>query len=273
MKYLALFLLTIMCFQSYSQDWENPQIIHKNRERARATFYPFASEEKAIDNYIANGEFIKCLNGKWKFNYVSKTSERPLDFYKMDKDHSNWVEIPVPGNWELYGYGFPNYTNIKYPFKKDQPKIADEYSPVGSYVTWFNIPANWDDREVYIQLGSVKSGYYIWINGKEVGYNQGSKLPAEFNITPYLVKGKNKLAIQVFQFTDGSYLEDQDFWRLSGIQRDVYLFARPKVHIRDFFVKALLDENYKHGIFELDVELLNLDKRSARARINLGVHS
>jgi len=265
MKKLVLFLLTIVCFQSYSQDWENPQIIQKNRERPRATFYSFASQTKAIENNIAKGEYIKCLNGKWKFSYVEKASKRPLDFYKTDKDHSNWDEIPVPGNWELYGYGFPNYTNIKYPFKKNQPKIADDYSPVGSYVTWFNIPSNWDDREVYIQLGSVKSGYYIWINGKEVGYNQGSKLPAEFNITPYLLKGKNKLAIQVFQFTDGSYLEDQDFWRLSGIQRDVYLFARPKVHIRDFFVKALLDEDYKNGIFELDVELRNRDKRSARS--------
>ncbi len=263
-KNLALFLYIIVCFQSYSQDWENPQIIQKNREKPRATFYSFGSEAKAIENNIAKGEYIKCLNGKWKFSYVEKASKRPLDFYKMDKDHSNWDEIPVPGNWELYGYGFPNYTNINYPFKKDQPKIADEYSPVGSYVTWFNISSNWDDREIYIQLGAVKSGYYIWVNGREVGYNQGSKLPAEFNITPYLVKGKNKLAIQVFQFTDGSYLEDQDFWRLSGIQRDVYLFARPKTHIRDFFVKALLDENYKNGILDLDVELLNCDKRSAR---------
>ncbi|WP_167607634.1 sugar-binding domain-containing protein [Maribellus sediminis] len=124
-----------------------------------------------------------------------------------------WAEIPVPGNWELYGYGFPNYTNVEYPLTKNQPLIEDSYSPVGSYVTFFDLPESWDGREVYIQLGAVKSGYYIWLNGEQVGYNQDSKLPAEFNLTPYLKEGKNKLAVQVFQFTDGSYLEDQDFWR------------------------------------------------------------
>lgn len=266
MKYLSLaFILWIACTSSFTQnDWENPQLFQRNREKAHATFFAYSNIENASENNLASEEFIKKLNGKWKFNYVNKISERPLDFFRIDFDNSDWDNISVPGNWEMYNYGFPNYTNIDYPFKMDQPKIEDRYSPVGSYVTYFEIPDNWNNREVFIQFGSVKSGFYIWLNGKEVGYNQDSKLPAEFNLTPYLVKGKNKLAVQVFQFTDGSYLEDQDFWRLSGIQRDVFLFARPKTHIRDIFAKALLDVNYKNGVFELNVELNNLDKQTVK---------
>jgi len=192
MKKTGLLLLLLMLGSSLvfgQNDWENPRVFQKNREKARATFFPFASEAKALDNDPAGAEYIKCLNGKWKFSFVGRASERPLDFQITTADHSQWDEIPVPGNWELYGYGFPTYTNIIYPFKKDQPNIEDKYSPVGTYVTWFDIPESWDGREVFIQLGSVKSGYYIWLNGKEVGYNQGSKLPAEFNLSPYLVEG------------------------------------------------------------------------------------
>ncbi len=266
MKRSGLLIISILVVQFvYSQnDWENPQLFQRNREKAHATFNPYCTVGKAIDNDLNKAEYIKSLNGKWKFNYVGKISERPLDFYKLDYDNSAWDEIPVPGNWEMYGFGFPNYTNITYPIERNQPYINDSYSPVGSYVTNFKIPENWTGREIYIQLGSIKSGYYIWLNGKEVGYNQGSKLPAEFNLTSYLVKGENKLAIQVFQFTDGSYLEDQDFWRLSGIQRDVLLFARTKTYIRDIFAKASLDENYVNGIFNLDVELKNQNKSVAK---------
>ncbi|NJO91814.1 MAG: hypothetical protein HC831_24735 [Chloroflexia bacterium] len=265
------FLISCLVFCSmfpnlFSQnDWENPQVFQKNREKARATFYSYSTVEKALVNDIQSADYIKCLNGKWKFNYVGKVAERPLDFHKTDFNNSNWDEIPVPGNWELYGYGYPHYVNINYPFKRNQPYVDPDYSPVGSYVTYFQIPDNWNNREIYIQFGSVKSGYYLWINGQQVGYNQDSKLPAEFNITPYLVKGKNKLAVQVFQFTDGSYLEDQDFWRLSGIQRDVYLFAKPKAHIRDFFVKASLNKgNYVQGDLSLNVELRNLSNKDVK---------
>ncbi|MCY1720001.1 DUF4981 domain-containing protein [Prolixibacteraceae bacterium Z1-6] len=267
MRKLILIILPLFALVTgtFAQNvWENPQVFQRNREKARATFYPYSSIEKALKNNISSAEYIECLNGKWKFSYVEKTSERPLDFYKADFDVSSWAEIPVPGNWELYGYGFPNYTNVEYPFTKNQPLIEDSYSPVGSYVTFFDLPESWDGREVYIQLGAVKSGYYIWLNGEQVGYNQDSKLPAEFNLTPYLKEGENKLAVQVFQFTDGSYLEDQDFWRLSGIQRDVYLFARPKTFIRDVFAKALLDDQYEDGVFELNVELKNQSKKSAK---------
>jgi beta-galactosidase len=262
-QFIITLSIIIFLFQSTiaQNDWENPQIFQKNREKARATFYSYASIEKALKNDVKSATYTKCLNGKWKFNYVKTVAERPLDFQKTDFDVSGWDKIPVPGNWELYGYGYPHYVNVAYPFTMNQPYVDPDYSPVGSYVTYFQLPENWDGREIYIQFGSVKSGYYLWINGKQVGYNQGSKLPAEFNITPYLAKGKNKLAVQVFQFTDGSYLEDQDFWRLSGIQRDVYLFARSKVHIRDFFVKASLEKvDYAKGDLSFNVELNKLQK-------------
>lgn len=266
MKNISIALLTwLTVLGAVAQnDWENPEVFQKNTEDARATFYAFSSVDKAVKNCLQSADYIKNLNGTWKFNYVGQASKRPTDFFKADVDNSSWDDIPVPGNWELYGYGFANYSNIKYPFKKDQPRIADEYSPVGSYVKYFSIPENWDGREIFIQLGAVKSGYYIWVNGQEVGYAQDSKLPSEFNITPYLVKGENKLAVQVFQFTDGSYIEDQDFWRLSGIQRDVMLFARPKTHIRDFFARPTLDANYDKGIFSLEVEVANKANKSAK---------
>jgi len=257
-------LLSIMSLTYAQNDWENPELFQRNTEKARATFFTYSNVEKALDNNIQTADYIKSLNGTWKFNYVGQISKRPMDFYKMDVDHSSWDDIPVPGNWEMYGYGFKNYTNMVYPIKKDQPYIEDRYSPVGSYVTYFEIPKHWDGREIFIQLGAVKSGYYIWVNGKEVGYAQDSKLPSEFDITPYLVEGKNKLAVQVFQFTDGTYLEDQDFWRLSGIQRDVLLFARPKTYIRDFFARPTLDENYDKGIFSLEVEIANKDRKTAK---------
>ena len=168
------------------------------------------------------------MNGQWKFHYVDRVSQRTQGFHKSAFDIRNWDDITVPANWELHGYGYPHYTNITYPFEKNPPFLQDDYSPVGSYARFFTIPESWEDRAVFIQLGSVKSGYNLWINDHYVGYSQDSKMTSEFNISDYLQKGENKVSIEVFQFTDGSYLEDQDMWRLSGIQRDVLLYARPK---------------------------------------------
>ncbi len=244
--------------------WENPSINALHKEEARASFYPFETVDKALRGHPNQSYFYKSLNGQWKFNYVTKSSQRPIDFYKSSFDVSSWDSIPVPGNWEMYGYGYPHYSNITYPFKPNPPFIDDAYSPVGSYVKFFHLPVTWRDREVFIHLGAVKSGFDIWVNDHKVGYSQDSKLPSEFNITPYLKPGENKLSIQVYQFTDGSYLEDQDFWRLSGIQRDVYLLARPSTYIRDFFAKATLDDQYKDGVFNLSVELKNLSKKETK---------
>ena len=262
-KILVLVMLTTMISVNGQNHWEDPQIFAVNKEEARASFTPFESVDKALSGDIAESTYIKSLNGLWKFNYVPKASQRPLDFYKTSYDVSKWKSIPVPANWELHGYGFAQYNNIQYPFEKNPPHINDDYSPVGSYATFFTLPDNWNNREIFIYLGAVKSGYDIWINDHKVGYSQDSKLPSEFNITPYLKPGRNKVSIQVFQFTDGSYLEDQDFWRLSGIQRDVYLLARPKTYIRDFFAKAGLDESYENGVFELAVDVANLGETNA----------
>ena len=171
-----------------------------------------------------------------------------MDFYKPTFDVSGWDDIRVPANWQEFGYGRPIYTNIRYPFPPDPPHIPHDYNPVGSYRRVFEIPASWDGREVFLHFDGVKSAFYVWVNGCKVGYSQDSMTPAEFNITRCLAPGKNILAVEVYRWSDGSYLEDQDMWRFSGIFRRVYLFATPKVHIRDFFVRSTLDDLYQNGI-------------------------
>lgn len=261
--FFILTLTMFYCTVSAQNDWENPQVFERNKEKARATFYSYETVQQAIANQPHYSEYVKSLNGKWKFYYVPQASMRPLTFQNVDFDNSNWDDIDVPSNWEMKGYGIANYTNGTYPFVKNQPYIDDSYSPVGSYVTHFEVSEHWDGRQVFIHLGAVKSGFYLWVNGEKVGYSQDSKLPSEFNITPYISHGQNKLAVQVFQFTDGSYLEDQDFWRLSGIQRDVYLTARPDIYIQDIFARSSLVNNYVDGNFSLDVELKNMSNKNA----------
>ncbi|MGJ5641252.1 glycoside hydrolase family 2 TIM barrel-domain containing protein [Formosa sp. S-31] len=264
MKHLyCVFLLGLISHVLIAQnDWENPEIFQQNREPAHATLYPYSSLKAALSSNLENEAYLKVLNGMWKFQYATTASQRNTEFYKENYNASSWKSIPVPGNWEMYGYGVPNYTNERYPFEKKPPFIDETKNAVGSYITYFEVPEIWKNREVYIQLGAVKSGFYIWVNGEKVGYSQDSKLPSEFNISKYIKPGKNKLAVQVFKFTDGSYLEDQDFWRLSGIQRDVLLYARTKTHIRDYYVKAGLDNSYKTGLFNLDIDILNTDARA-----------
>jgi len=256
-------------------DIENPEMFNQNKEAAHATFMPFRSIDEALTKKRNESPYYKSLSGVWKFNWVRKPADRPRDFYKIDFDVSAWDDIPVPANWELEGYGVPIYVNHQYEFADYKAPVSDEiefidriypknpgqvpqnYNPVGSYRRRFTIPENWDGRQIFIQFGAVKSAMYIWVNGKKVGYSQGSKTPAEWDITEYLKKGENTLAVEVYRWSDGSYLECQDFWRISGIERDVYLYSTPKVRIRDFFVHADLDSKYENGIFSLDVALKN----------------
>jgi len=255
---ISMQLNTNLYAQKSVNDWENSEIFGISKEEAHCTAIPFATYDQAKKAEWTASPFYKLLNGKWKFNWVSKPADRPIDFYKPDYNVSNWDEIPVPGNWQMYGYGIPIYVNVKYPFViVNPPYIPHDNNPVGSYRRNFNIPANWDSREIFIHFNGVKSAFYIWVNGKKVGYSQGSMTPAEFNLTPYLKKGENVLAVEVYRWSDGSYLEDQDMWRLSGIFRDVYLFSTPKVHIRDFFIKSDLDKNYKDAQLKIDIELKN----------------
>ena len=245
-------------------DWENPKVFRINKEPAHCTLMPYTTEDAALNDDFKNSPYFQLLNGTWKFNWVRKPADRPVDFYQDNFDVSNWDDIPVPGNWELQGYGVPIYVNITYPFKADPPKIPHDYNPVGSYRRNFTVPENWKDMQVFLHFGAVKSAMYVWVNGEKVGYSQDSKTPAEFNITQYLRHGENTLAVEIYRWSDGSYLEDQDFWRISGIERDVYLFATPNVHIRDFFVLGDLDDNYENGILKATVKLKNYSAKSTK---------
>ena len=236
--------------QKSSNDWENSEIFGINNEGAHNTAIPFATFDQAKKGDRESSPFYKLLNGKWKFNWVPKPADCPLEFYKTDYDVSSWDEIPVPINWQLCGYGIPIYLNTDYAFGVvNPPYIPHDNNPVGSYRRNFTVPDNWDEREVFIHFAGVKSAFYIWVNGEKVGYSQGSMTPAEFNLTAYLKDGENVLAVEVYRWSDASYIEDQDMWRLSGIFRDVFLFSTPKIHIRDSFIKTDLDKIYKDAQF------------------------
>jgi beta-galactosidase len=243
-------------------DWENASIIGQNKEPAHNTLIPYQDLESALKS-SKDSEYFQSLNGNWKFNWVKKPADRPINFYEVDYDDNNWDNIDVPSNWQMRGYGIPIYTNVKYPYSinlNDIPSIDHEYNPVGSYRRSFNIPDFWQDREIFIHFGGVKSAFYIWLNGKRVGYSQGSMTPAEFNITPFLKSKDNILAVEVYRWSDGSYLEDQDMWRFSGIFRSVYLYSTPKVHLRDFFISCELDEDYKDAELVVRIKVRNYSK-------------
>lgn len=244
-------------YGSDDKDWENPKMIGKNKEPGHCTLMPFAGIETAIEGKREVSKFYKSLNGAWRFNWVQKPTDRPMDFYKPDYDVSGWKEIAVPGNWQMHGYGRPIYLNVPYLFKKNPPYIQHEYNPVGSYRMEFEVPEYWKDRQVFIHFDGVESAFYLWLNGKKKGYSQGSRTPAEFDITNFLRNGKNILAAEVYRWSDGSYLECQDFWRLSGIYRDVYLFSTPPVHIRDFYVTCDLDDNYCDAVLNITAKVRN----------------
>ncbi len=255
---IILFPIVSILSQSFTNDWENSEVFGINKEEAHSTAIPFATIEQAKKSDWNFSPYYKLLNGKWKFHWASKPAERPVDFYKLQYNVSDWDEIPVPGNWQMHGYGIPIYVNVEYPFViVNPPFIPHDNNPVGSYRRKFIVPSNWSGREIFIHFNGVKSAFYIWVNEKKVGYSQGSMTPAEFNLTSYLKKGENVLAVEVYRWSDGSYLEDQDMWRLSGIFRDVYLFSTPKIHIRDFFIKTDLDKDYNNAQLKIDVELKN----------------
>ena len=249
-------------------DWENELVTGRNKEQPHVTAaLPFATARQALKSPREESPFYASLNGKWKFNWVSEPAKKPADFYRLDYDVSGWADIEVPSNWELKGYGTPIYTNIKYPFKQDPPRVTseppkeftafNERNPVGSYRRAFTVPKGWREREVFVCFDGVASAFYLWINGQAVGYSEDSRTPAEFNITRFLQPGENVIAAQVYRWSDGSYLEDQDFWRLSGIFRDVFLWSAPSVHVRDFEVRPKLDDQYRDGRLEVEAQIVN----------------
>lgn len=250
--------------QNNPNEWENPTIIDRNKESGRSSFILYQDEASAITDLPENSTLYKSLNGFWKFSLVKNSSDRPLDFYLKEFDDSSWKDIKVPSNWELEGYDIPIYTNITYPFPKNPPFIDGDYNPVGSYRKKFTIPENWKGKEIILNFGSISGYARIFLNGKEVGMTKASKTAAEFNITNFLNKGENLLSVQVFRWHDGSYLEDQDFWRLSGIERDVFIQAVSKTTIWDYFVEGSLDKLYKEGSFNIAVDLKQFNKEKIK---------
>jgi len=280
---LALFFIATGSIFAQKADWENQGVIDRNKEQAHATFVSFSSYTDAVNNNVEKTKSIS-LDGIWKFNWVRKPSDRPKDFYNKDFDDSSWNDIKVPGNWELEGYGVPIYVNHPYEFADrrtpitelkygpNPPQVPHDYNPIGSYRKNFTIPASWTNDEVFIYLGSVKSAFYIWVNGEKVGYSQGSKLPSEFNITKYIQPGKvNNVSLEVYRWSDASYLECQDFWRISGIERSVKVYAQPKTRIRDFEVVSILDNSYQNGVLGLDVSLKNHLDKSAKLVLDVAL--
>ena len=254
-------------------DWEDPQIIGENKEQGHVLVIPYSNEKTALRE--GKSPYFRSLNGEWNFFWVPKPADRPVDFYKTDFDIQEWNSINVPGTFELQGYGMPYYLATSYPpslRKRNAPNIDDNDNPVGSYRREFSLPKNWNEREIFIYFGGVKSAFYLWINGQKVGYSQGSMTPAEFNITQYLKKGKNQVAVEVYKWSDGSYLEDQDFWFLGGIYRDVFLYSKPKVQIWDYFVRCDFDDNYKDAEIKLRVKLRNyLEKKISKHKIEVSL--
>ena len=244
----------------HSNYWENPQLVHKNRLPARANFLPYQSAESALTFERNNSERFRLLNGMWKFHLVSMPSEAPADFCEESFDATGWSDIAVPSNWQMEGYGNPHYTNVIYPFPVDPPRVPNE-NPTGLYRRNFYISEDWDGYGIFLRFEGVDSVFSVWVNGVEVGLSKGSRIPSEFNITPMVRKGDNVLAVKVIQWSEASYIEDQDMWWLSGIFRDVYLLARPKSHICDFFIKTVFDDEYKDAVLEAEGSLAGMSDK------------
>lgn len=260
---LSLLLFSGVCLGSGTpRDWENQAVYAIGTESPRATFRHYASIDEA-SSFGAQSSVERTLNGSWKFHYAHRVGERPTRFQDPDFDVSAWDDIEVPGPWELQGFGTPIYTNVKYPFELNPPYVEgrfDNGTPVGSYRRTFRLPEAWRGKRIFVRLGGVSSAYYLWINGVKVGYAEDSFLPSEFDITSCVRPGENTIALEIYRWSDGSYLEDQDGWRMSGVLRDITLFATDETYIGDFFARCGLDNALTDGVIDLDVTISNKNR-------------
>ena len=268
MKRFIAILTSVLAIQAQAQvhDWENPAVLGINKLPYHATLQ-LPSKEKECKEIVS-------LDGQWLFHWSRNPEERPIDFYKEDYNVSQWGKINVPGNWQTQGYGTPIYININYPFIKDRPRVTAEppkdwtayenRNPVGSYVTFFDVTKEMLSQNLILHFGGVHSAFYVWVNGQKVGYSQNSMSPAEFDVTKYLRAGQNKLAVEVYRWSDGSYLEDQDMWRLSGIFRSVQLWVRPLVHIADYHVTAEPNSDYSKATVRAKIQVCNTGNKAAK---------
>ena len=270
MKRCITILVSLLAITANAQvhDWENPAVLGINKLAYHATLQ-LPSKWKECKEIIS-------LDGQWLFHWSPTPESRPTDFYREDYDVSQWAKIMVPGNWQTQGYGTPIYTNIEYPFVRNRPSVTTEppkdwtayenRNPVGSYVTFVEVTKEMLKQNLILHFGGVHSAFYVWINGQEVGYSQNSMTPAEFDVTKYMREGKNRLAVEVYRWSDGSYLEDQDMWRLSGIYRPVQLWVRPLVHISDYHVTAEPNASYSQAEVKAVVSICNTSKKKATIR-------
>jgi beta-galactosidase len=286
---LGSFVMLLPCFTGYSQnaspkdslggapvppEIENPELLGINKEAAHATLMPYANLTEALAAKRHSSPFCTTLNGMWKFNWVSWPQMRPVDFYKPSFDVTSWKEIPVPSNWQVLGYGTPYYRNLGYILKKDFPRVMsmppknftayEERNPVGSYRRDFELPADWNGRKIFLTFDGVDAGFFLWINGEKVGYSVNSRNAAEFDITKFVKPGRNMVAVEVYRFTAGTWLEDQDMWRLSGIFRNVTLWSTPLQHIRDFAVNPNLDDQYLNANVEVIAKVKNYGTKAVK---------
>lgn len=266
---LLLVLLSCLCLTSALANdtagqpekpyWQDIQVISVNKEAPRSSFMTYGDRATALTARYENSPYYQLLNGTWKFYFVDSYRQLPAGITDPSTDTSNWADITVPGNWEVQGFGTAIYTNHGYEFKprNPQPPLLPEATPVGVYRRNFTIPDGWDGRDIYLHIAGAKSGVYVYVNGREVGYNEDSKNPAEFLINPYLQSGKNVLTLKIFRWSTGSYLECQDFWRMSGIERDVFLWSQPRISVQDYRIVSTLDDTYRNGLFRLAIDLKN----------------
>ena len=266
LTFTLISLIAAMSLQAQTEAelnaWNDVEVYEINRLYPRTNVVPVGEQ------------WSQCLNGDWKFHWVDSPSKAPADFYKEGYDASEWKTIKVPSNWELNGYGTPIYVNVDNEFRPNEPPFAPTVdNPVGCYLTEFNIPETWKDRLTFINFGAVKSAYYLWVNGQFVGYTEDAKTNAEFDLTPYVKVGKNTLAVKVYRFSNGSYFECQDFWRLSGIERDVVVYSKPSLNIYDYEIQAGLDKNYQNGTFSIKVRLQsNTNKMQKNSSLIVGAY-
>lgn len=249
--------------------WKDIQTVSVNREAPRSAFMTYADREQAATMKYEQSPYYQLLNGTWKFYYVDSYKQLPEDITSTTS-LDGWKDIQVPGNWEVQGFGTAIYTNHGYEFqpRNPQPPALPEQNPVGVYRREITVPADWDGRDIYLHIAGAKSGCYVYVNGKEVGYNEDSKNPAEYLINDYLQPGKNVLTLKIFRWSTGSYLECQDFWRMSGIERDVFLYSQPKASVNDFRITSTLDDAYKNGIFRLAIDLKNHQTNTANLAVS-----
>ena len=237
----------------FPHELEDVTLYGRNRLPPHAFSIPHASLDAALSRERDRSPWYRSLNGTWRFRYVADPAHRPVGFWRDDADLSGWDSIAVPGNWEPQGFGIPIYTNATYLFPRNPPFIPHHDNPVGSYRRTFTVPGAWRGRRVILHFGSLKSAGFVWVNGREAGFAKGSKTPAEFDVTELLRPGTNTVAVQLFRFSDGSYLEDQDYWKISGIERDVFLYTVPATHVSDFWIRPTLDSTLARGTLGVDV--------------------